>query len=88
MKAMDRMKMEILMATHNGERYLQEQLDSVLKQTEDGWHLSVSDDEKSEEGSKAYGGAAPFFLLDPAEFSGAQQQREKLHVKESCCDPS
>ena len=44
MKAMDRMKMEILMATHNGERYLQEQLDSVLKQTEDGWHLSVSDD--------------------------------------------
>ncbi len=41
---MNKMMMEILMATYNGERFLREQLDSVLAQTEDGWHLSVSDD--------------------------------------------
>ena len=35
---------EILMATHNGEQFLREQIDSILAQTEDGWHLSVSDD--------------------------------------------
>ena len=35
---------EILMATYNGEQFLREQIDSILAQTEDGWHLSVSDD--------------------------------------------
>ena len=35
---------EILMATYNGERYVRAQLDSILAQTDDRWHLTVSDD--------------------------------------------
>lgn len=34
----------ILLATCNGERYLREQLDSFLAQTDDAWDLLVSDD--------------------------------------------
>ena len=34
----------ILMATYQGARFLREQIDSVIAQTDDGWHLSVSDD--------------------------------------------
>lgn len=34
----------ILMATYNGERYLREQMDSLLVQTCDDWHLFVHDD--------------------------------------------
>lgn len=37
-------RVEILMATYNGERYLRAQLDSILAQTDDRWHLTVSDD--------------------------------------------
>lgn len=36
--------LEILMATYNGEKYLREQLDSILAQDDDRWHLTVSDD--------------------------------------------
>jgi len=35
---------EILLATYNGEKYLREQLDSILSQDDDRWHLTVSDD--------------------------------------------
>ena len=35
---------EILMATYNGEAFLREQMDSILCQTDGGWHLTVSDD--------------------------------------------
>lgn len=35
---------EILLATYNGERFLREQLDSLLRQTWKQWHLTVSDD--------------------------------------------
>jgi len=35
---------EILMATYNGEGYLQEQLESIEKQTHREWHLTVHDD--------------------------------------------
>lgn len=35
---------EILLATMNGERYLREQLDSILAQTDGNWHLTISDD--------------------------------------------
>lgn len=34
----------ILLSTYNGERYLQEQLDSILAQTYTDWHLYVRDD--------------------------------------------
>lgn len=35
---------EILMATYNGEKYLKEQLDSILLQTYSDWHLTIADD--------------------------------------------
>ena len=35
---------DILMATYNGERYLEEQIRSIQAQTFTGWHLLVSDD--------------------------------------------
>ena len=35
---------EILMATYNGAAFLTEQLDSILAQDTDSWHLTVSDD--------------------------------------------
>lgn len=38
------MKVEILMATYNGEKYLREQLDSILKQTFKDWQLIIRDD--------------------------------------------
>lgn len=37
-------EVEILLATHNGERYLPQQLDSLLCQTYQNWRLIVSDD--------------------------------------------
>ena len=39
----------ILMATHNGQRYLAEQLDSICAQTHANWVLSVSDDGSNDE---------------------------------------
>lgn len=35
---------EILMTTYNGERYLREQIDSILRQSYKGWRLLISDD--------------------------------------------
>lgn len=40
---------EILMATYNGAKYLPAQLDSILAQDTDCWHLTVSDDESTDE---------------------------------------
>lgn len=39
---------EILMTTYNGERYLREQIDSILKQSYEDWHLLISDDGSSD----------------------------------------
>ena len=38
----------ILMSVHNGERFLREQLDSLLNQTYLNWHLSVRDDNSAD----------------------------------------
>ena len=38
------MKIDILMATYNGEKYLREQLDSILNQTYKNFRLLISDD--------------------------------------------
>lgn len=35
---------EILLATHDGEAYLREQVDSILAQRDGRWHLTLSDD--------------------------------------------
>ena len=39
---------EILLAAYNGERFLREQLDSLLAQTWEAWHLTVSDDSSTD----------------------------------------
>lgn len=36
--------LEILMAVYNGEAFLAEQIDSILRQSDGRWHLTVSDD--------------------------------------------
>lgn len=41
-------KVEILLATFNGEPYLSEQLDSILSQDTQNWHLTASDDGSSD----------------------------------------
>ena len=38
----------ILMATYNGERYLGEQIDSILAQTCQDWHLYIHDDDSKD----------------------------------------
>lgn len=39
---------EILLASYNGEAYIREQIDSILNQTDNDWHLTVSDDGSSD----------------------------------------
>lgn len=39
---------EILLAARNGESYLREQLDSILAQRDTRWHLTVSDDDSTD----------------------------------------
>ncbi len=41
---MKKVEIEVLMATYNGAQYLEEQLDSILNQKDNRWHLTVSDD--------------------------------------------
>ena len=37
-------QVEILLAAYNGEKYLGAQIDSILAQDTDAWHLTISDD--------------------------------------------
>ena len=39
----------ILMSTYNGERYLKDQIQSILKQTYKNWHLYIRDDGSTDE---------------------------------------
>lgn len=43
------MIVDILLATYNGEKYLREQLDSILRQTNTDWRLVVRDDGSSDQ---------------------------------------
>ena len=45
------MKIDILMATYNGEKYLQEQIDSILEQSYGNFRLLISDD-MSQDGTR------------------------------------
>lgn len=45
------MRTEILMAVYNGERFLAEQIDSILQQDTDEWHLTISDDGSTDNSS-------------------------------------
>ena len=40
----DMERIEVLMATYNGKSYIREQIDSILNQTYENWHLTISDD--------------------------------------------
>ena len=42
-------KIAILMATYNGEKYIEEQLDSILKQSNQNWVLYIHDDGSSDQ---------------------------------------
>ena len=46
------MKVEILLASYNGEAYIKEQIDSILSQTDEHWHLTVSDDGSTDKTSE------------------------------------
>ena len=37
-------RIEILMAAYNGAPYIREQVDSILRQSDENWHLTLSDD--------------------------------------------
>lgn len=37
-------KIEVLMAVYSGSAYIREQIDSILNQTYENWHLTISDD--------------------------------------------
>lgn len=41
-------QIEILMSTYNGEKYLPEQIDSLINQSYTDWHLTVRDDNSSD----------------------------------------
>ena len=41
-------KIDILMATYNGEKYLVEQLDSIINQTYRNWNLLIRDDNSTD----------------------------------------
>lgn len=44
MDGADMDKIEVLMAVYNGSAYIREQIDSILNQTYENWHLTISDD--------------------------------------------
>lgn len=46
------MNVNILMAVYNGEAYLAEQIDSILRQDTADWHLTISDDGSSDQSPK------------------------------------
>src|SRR5262245_25454463 len=46
---LDRPTLTIIMATYQGERFLNEQLDSIAAQTHRNWRLCVSDDGSTDE---------------------------------------
>ena len=45
-------KIDVLLATYNGEKYLKEQIDSILNQTYQNIHLIISDDCSKDETQK------------------------------------
>ena len=40
----DNDQIEIVMAAYNGMPYISEQIESILSQTDENWHLTISDD--------------------------------------------
>ena len=41
---MDESRVDILLATYNGEAYLAEQIESIISQSYSNWRLLISDD--------------------------------------------
>lgn len=69
---------DILLATHNGERYLQEQIESIRYQTYKEWRLLISDDCSSDNTLgiiKSYAKADPRITLvsESKRFGGAKE---------------
>ena len=43
------MKVSVLLATYNGEKYLREQIDSILNQSYKDFHIYISDDNSKDD---------------------------------------
>lgn len=52
---------EILLAVYNGEKYLPEQIESILNQSDGGWHLTLSDDGSTDASSRIIADCAARF---------------------------
>ena len=77
------MLIDIILSTYNGTRYLTEQLESVLKQTYQNWHLIVRDDGSTDdtvEIAKRYAAQFPgrITYIDDRENLGACRSFAKL----------
>lgn len=44
LKKKDKIMIKILMATYNGEKYISQQIDSILNQTFGDWKIFIQDD--------------------------------------------
>lgn len=71
-------KIAILLATYNGEKYISEQIDSILEQTEKEWNLYIHDDgskDRTVEILETYAKKYPnqIFIVDGAPTGGAKQ---------------
>lgn len=84
-------KVEILLATYNGEQYLREQLESILSQDYDNWIIRVCDDASSDSTYnilKEYQGQYPHkFILtkNRVRFGSAKKNFMQL-IRSSTCD--
>jgi glycosyltransferase involved in cell wall biosynthesis len=47
-------KVDILLATYNGEKYLEEQLKSIVNQTHTNWNLIIRDDGSTDNTLKSH----------------------------------
>ena len=50
----------ILLATYNGEKYIREMVDSILKQDYEDWHLVLSDDGSTDSTATIFKFPTPF----------------------------
>ena len=84
-------KVEILLATYNGERYLREQLDSILNQDYESWVVRACDDASTDESYnilKEYEGKYPDkFILTRNEMGFGSAKKNFMNlIKSSTCD--
>ena len=76
-------KIDIMMATHNGERYVAEQIESLLWQSFEDWHLYISDDcseDRTLEILKAYARREPRITVVSGEVCYGSAKANFMHL--------